>query len=105
MEKIKIYIKNLNNIENIIFVLIIIICSIFMFYWINNKEGLHNDEIFSFVSSNYNGNIFSLTTDSFTWISSEEAKGYFTISTNDILKYGQVYMNQARDVHLHYSIF
>ena len=38
---------------NLIFVLILIITTIFMFYWIGQKEGYHEDEIFSYGSSNY----------------------------------------------------
>ena len=38
---------------NLIFVLILIIITIFMFYWIGQKEGYHEDEIFSYGSSNY----------------------------------------------------
>ena len=38
---------------NIITVIILIITIIFMFYWIGQKEGFHEDEIFSYGSSNY----------------------------------------------------
>ena len=38
---------------NIVTVIVIIIVSIFMFYWISQKEGFHEDEIFSYGSSNY----------------------------------------------------
>ena len=31
----------------------ILIVTIFMFYWIGQKEGFHEDEIFSYGSSNY----------------------------------------------------
>ena len=38
---------------NIITIIVILIVSIFMFYWISQKEGFHEDEIFSYGSSNY----------------------------------------------------
>lgn len=38
---------------NIITILVLIITVIFMFYWIGQKEGFHEDEIFSYGSSNY----------------------------------------------------
>ena len=38
---------------NILTVLVLIIVTIFMFYWIGQKEGFHEDEIFSYGSSNY----------------------------------------------------
>ena len=44
---------NTKKAYNIITVIVILIVSIFMFYWINQKEGFHEDEIFSYGSSNY----------------------------------------------------
>lgn len=38
---------------NIITIILLIITVIFMFYWIGQKEGFHEDEIFSYGSSNY----------------------------------------------------
>ena len=38
---------------NIITIIVLIITVIFMFYWIRQKEGFHEDEIFSYGSSNY----------------------------------------------------
>ena len=38
---------------NVLTVLVLIIVTIFMFYWIGQKEGFHEDEIFSYGSSNY----------------------------------------------------
>ena len=38
---------------NIATVIILILTTIFMFYWIGQKEGFHEDEIFSYGSSNY----------------------------------------------------
>lgn len=38
---------------NIITIIILVITVIFMFYWIGQKEGFHEDEIFSYGSSNY----------------------------------------------------
>lgn len=38
---------------NVLTVLVLIIITIFMFYWIGQKEGFHEDEIFSYGSSNY----------------------------------------------------
>ncbi len=38
---------------NVLTVLVIAIVAIFMFYWIGQKEGFHEDEIFSYGSSNY----------------------------------------------------
>lgn len=38
---------------NIIFTITLIIIAFFMFYWIKQKEGYHEDEIFSYGSSNY----------------------------------------------------
>ena len=44
---------NTNISFNIVTIVIFIITSIFMFFWINQKEGFHEDEIFSYGSSNY----------------------------------------------------
>ena len=41
------------NVFNILFILTLIILSLIMFYFINQKEGFHEDEIFSYGSSNY----------------------------------------------------
>ena len=38
---------------NILTMIVLIIVTIFMFYWIGQKEGFHEDEIFSYGSSNY----------------------------------------------------
>ena len=38
---------------NIITIIILAITIVFMFYWIGQKEGFHEDEIFSYGSSNY----------------------------------------------------
>lgn len=38
---------------NVLTILVLIIVTIFMFYWIGQKEGFHEDEIFSYGSSNY----------------------------------------------------
>jgi len=39
--------------EKIIFMIVIILSAIIMFYWISEKQGFHEDEIFSYGSSNY----------------------------------------------------
>ena len=53
MEKLK------DNINLIIYVLIMILITIVMFYFINQKEGFHEDEIFSYGASNSSlGNTF-----------------------------------------------
>lgn len=47
------------KLEKIFFIITIIIISLVMVYWINQKEGFHEDEIFSYGSSNYNlDNVF-----------------------------------------------
>lgn len=38
---------------NVLTILVLITVTIFMFYWIGQKEGFHEDEIFSYGSSNY----------------------------------------------------
>ena len=38
---------------NILTIIVVMITTIFMFYWIGQKEGFHEDEIFSYGSSNY----------------------------------------------------
>ena len=38
---------------NILTIIVIAIVTIFLFYWIGQKEGFHEDEIFSYGSSNY----------------------------------------------------
>lgn len=43
----------MKKLENLIFILVIIVMSGIMFYWISQKEGFHEDEIFSYGSSNY----------------------------------------------------
>lgn len=39
--------------EKILFIITIIVISVVMLFWINQKEGFHEDEIFSYGSSNY----------------------------------------------------
>ena len=39
------------KIEKLIFIIIIIIISLIMIYWINQKQGFHEDEIFSAIST------------------------------------------------------
>ena len=52
------------KIFNILFIITIIILSIIMFYFINQKEGFHEDEIFSYGSSNYKyDNVFQAAAD------------------------------------------
>ena len=47
------------RIEKIIFIITITIISLVMIYWIGQKQGFHEDEIFSYGSSNYNlDNVF-----------------------------------------------
>ena len=47
------------KLEKIFLAITIIIISIVMFYWISQKEGFHEDEIFSYGSSNYSlDNVF-----------------------------------------------
>ncbi len=43
----------MKNKSNIIFIIVLILLSTTMFFWISNKEGFHEDEIFSYGSSNY----------------------------------------------------
>lgn len=45
--------KNQKTIFNTLFIITLIILSLIMFYFINQKEGFHEDEIFSYGSSNY----------------------------------------------------
>ncbi len=44
---------NTKKAYNLFTLLVMIIVTIFMFYWIGQKEGFHEDEIFSYGSSNY----------------------------------------------------
>ena len=39
--------------EKILFVITVVIISLVMLFWIEQKEGFHEDEIFSYGSSNY----------------------------------------------------
>lgn len=51
--------SKLKNIEKILFIITLVILTIIMFYWIGKKEGFHEDEIFSYGSSNYSlDNVF-----------------------------------------------
>lgn len=136
-EKMKQEKKNL-----LLFLLAILITVIPMFYFIGQKEGWHEDEIFSYGSSNYRydnlfqrfgvkdslnrtidekimeGNVFQNTfyylthSDQFleeynkniqkespVWKTSEDAKDYMTVSSDEIFNYWSVYYNQSRDVH------
>lgn len=53
-----------SKIQNILFVLTLILVSIAMFYFIGKKEGYHEDEIFSYGSSNYkHDNVFQAASD------------------------------------------
>lgn len=126
----------------VLFLLAILITIIPMFYFIGHKEGWHEDEIFSYGSSNYKydnlfqrfgikdslnqtidekimkGNVFEnvlyyLThSDEFSaeyekniqketpvWKTSQDAKDYMTVSTDEVFNYWSVYYNQSRDVH------
>ena len=50
--------------RNILFILTIILVSFAMFYFIEKKEGFHEDEIFSYGSSNYRyDNVFQAAAD------------------------------------------
>ena len=52
------------KIFNILFIITLIILSLIMFYFINQKEGFHEDEIFSYGSSNYKyDNVFQAAAD------------------------------------------
>ena len=52
------------NVFNIIFIITLIILSLLMFYFIKQKEGFHEDEIFSYGSSNYKyDNVFQAAAD------------------------------------------
>ena len=53
-----------NKQKNILFIITIIILSITMFFYIDKKEGFHEDEIFSYGSSNYKyDNLFQAAAD------------------------------------------
>ena len=53
-----------SNKRNILFILTIILVSFAMFYFIEKKEGFHEDEIFSYGSSNYRyDNVFQAAAD------------------------------------------
>ena len=89
--------KDLKQIHNILFIISILICLIFMTYWINKKEGFHEDEIFSYGSSNYKyDNLFQAAS---IWKTPDDAKAYLTVSSDEILCYDSVYINQVHDVH------
>lgn len=137
--------KNKKTIFNILFIITLIILSIIMIYFINQKEGFHEDEIFSYGSSNYKyDNVFQaaahmdsrnraiekyiigdnlldtikniiyysknskeygdliweiMSQDKPIWKTPEDAKNYLCVTPNEILSFGSVYYNQARDVH------
>ena len=53
-----------NKFKNILFIITIIITAITMFFYIGKKEGYHEDEIFSYGSSNYRyDNLFQAAAD------------------------------------------
>lgn len=133
------------KIFNILFIITIIVLSIIMFYFINKKEGFHEDEIFSYGSSNYKyDNVFqaaanmdsinrviekNIKSDSISqtvkniiyftknpqnfndlvyeimkndkpiWKTSQDAKNYLTVSSDEIFSFWSIYYNQSRDVH------
>ena len=138
--------KNINDKKSyILFIIVSIITIIVMCFFIGKKEGWHEDEIFSYGSSNYkydhlfqrfgdrdslnqlidekiigsnlkdtlkNIKYYITHNDEFNellnekmekeipiWKTSEEAKEYMTVSTDEIFNYWSVYYNQARDVH------
>ena len=72
-----------------------------MSYCMNRKEGFHEDEIFSYGSSNYMyGNLFQTIEDGkLVWKTPNDAKDYVTISKDEIFSYDSVYINQVNDVH------
>lgn len=58
------FLKDNKKIRNILFIFSILLCLILMQYWIMNKEGFHEDEIFSYGSSNYEfDNLFQAAAD------------------------------------------
>ena len=55
---------DMKKIQNILFIVAVIVVSIAMFYFIGKKEGFHEDEIFSYGSSNYRyDNVFQAAAD------------------------------------------
>lgn len=98
MEKLKNLIKNK---ENILFIISILLCLALMFYWMSKKEGFHEDEIFSYGSSNYIYNCMLKISenDKPIWITPQEASDYVTVSIDEIFNYVAPYANQAQDVH------
>ena len=139
MKKIKDYLLDNEKRKSILFIITIFICCINMIYWINQKEGLQIDEIFSYGSASYSysdvykarseyfekniyGNnifetitniihyfsdnrekshdeIYKMITEDPKWQTKEDAKGFFTISKDEILNFIPSYMNQVVDVH------
>lgn len=133
------------NVTLITLIVAIIITSIFMMVFITKKNGWHEDEIFSYGSSNYkydnllvrfadkdslNQLIDEKIIDSSPlktiqnigyylthqnefmdalnekveqelpiWKTSEQAKDYMVVSSDEIFNYWSVYYNQSRDVH------
>lgn len=135
-----------SNLNIIIFTIVVFIISLIMIFYMSQKEGFHEDEMFTYGSSNctydnlfqahgkqdttnkivYNyiwvegdlgktieNAIYYLThqdeydklfaeissTEHPVWKTKEEAKDYLTVAENERFSYGNVYYNQARDIH------
>ena len=100
-------IVNILNKYNIITILLIIlICGVMIFFQ-GKKEGFHEDEVYSIVSSvNENNGLMSAYQDnrfpdneSPEWKTREYVKEFVTLSSNNFLNLISIYKNQVMDNH------
>ena len=95
--------KNKENIKKIFVVILIAIISGIIFFYQTKKIGFHEDESYSLCSSvNPNNGLMAAYDDwagSPVWRTKEYVKNFMTLTSNNILNFKALYMNQAYDNH------
>ena len=90
------------KISAVFLALLVILSSVYLYFWSTQKQGLHCDEVYSFGLSNYEGGVAYKTTDESgnpKWNSKEDIYSYLAASKDHRFEYGQVIENQKNDVH------
>ena len=87
-----------NKLKNILFIITIVIVSIAMFFYIDKKEGFHEDEIFSYGSSNYKyDNLFQAAADRDS-INRTLAEFVYRDNLIDTIKNAKYYLLDHKDI-------
>ncbi len=93
----------------VLLAVLLVLSSVYLYFWTTQKQGLHCDEVYSYGLSNYEGGVAYKTTDENEnpkWNSKEDIYSYLVASKDHRFEYGQVIENQKNDVHppFHYLI-